>query len=119
MDILRFSGYYSLMAKEKELRGYQRSYLLKTAHKLKPVVMIGRDGYTEGVRAALDNALDLNEVVKLKFQDYKEEKQEIAQKLAEGTQSTLVRVIGNVAVFFRPHRDAEKRKIFLPGTHYS
>lgn len=102
----------------EELQGYQRSHLLELAHGLKPVVMIGRSGYTEAVVKAADSALESHELIKVKFQDFKDEKLVLSEKLASDTGAILVRVLGNIAILFRTSPDPEKRKIFLPGRHF-
>jgi RNA-binding protein len=102
----------------RELRGYQRSRLLELAHELRPVVMIGRSGYTEAVVKAADAALESHELIKVKFQDFKDEKLTLAEKLAADTGAILVRVLGNIAILFRTNPDPDKRKIFLPGGHF-
>jgi len=40
-------------------------------------------------------------LVKMKFSDFKEEKKTLAPEIADRTQSELVTLVGNVAVFFR------------------
>lgn len=99
----------------RELAGYQRRYLQKAAHKLKPVVMIGKNGITDAVMKSTDGALEIHELVKVRFIEYKEEKKELAVKLARGTEAVLVRITGNVALLYRAARDPEKRNIDLPN----
>jgi len=43
-----------------------------------------------------------HELVKVKFDDFKEQKKELAQQLAEKSGSHLVTRVGNVAALFRP-----------------
>jgi len=90
-----------------------RARLAGLAAKLDPVVMLGRSGASEGVREALAAALESHELVKLRFGDFQGEKKELARDLAAATGSELVRVIGNVAVFWKRNPDPEKRKIAL------
>ena len=61
-----------------ELTSKQRAYLRGEAQTIDPIVMIGKDGLTENVTAALDEALTHHELVKVKFQQYKEDVKEIA-----------------------------------------
>lgn len=96
------------------LTSKQRSYLSALATKLEPVAALGRGGMSEAVVKHLAAELDRRELLKLRFTDYKESRDEFARSLAEASGCELVRVIGNVAVFFRRHPDPDKRAISLP-----
>lgn len=89
---------------------------MQKAHDLKPVVMVGKNGLTDALSEAVDEALSAHELIKVKFQDYREARHSIALRLAEFTDSTLVTIIGNIAIFFRAHEDPERQRIRLPGT---
>lgn len=88
----------------------QRKLLEKAAHPLSPVVIVGQGGATEAVETMLSTQLSQHELVKLKFNEYKDEKRELAENLEKATASTLVRIIGNVAIFYREHPEAEKQR---------
>ncbi|MCR4630810.1 MAG: ribosome assembly RNA-binding protein YhbY [Treponema sp.] len=96
-----------------ELTSKQRKILEKAAHDLQPVVIVGGAGMTEGVIQMADKALADHELIKVKFNEYKEEKQELTTELSEKTNSTLVRIIGNVAILFREAEKEEDRKFKL------
>jgi RNA-binding protein len=98
------------------LEGFQRKYLRGLAHSLKPVVYIGQKGLTTEVRKASEAAFESHELIKVKFNDFKEKDQKVAicSRLEIETESTMVGMIGHVAIFFRRHRNAEKRLIVLP-----
>jgi RNA-binding protein len=98
----------------EDLKGFQRSYLSKKAHGLKPVVMIGGNGLTEAVIKAVDTELENHEMIKVKFVDFKEARKELAAELAGKTDAHLVRVIGNIAVLYRYQRDHDKRIYHVP-----
>jgi RNA-binding protein len=68
---------------------------------LKPALKIGKEGLTPGFFAALDDALARHELVKVKFDDFKEQKKELAPQLAEKSGAHLVMRVGNVVVLFR------------------
>ena len=84
-----------------ELTSKQRKELEKAAHDLQPVVIVGGAGVTEGVTKMVDSSLSAHELIKIKFNEYKDEKVELTNKLCEETDATLVRLIGNVAILFR------------------
>jgi RNA-binding protein len=92
----------------------QRSYLCALANGLDPIVTVGKDGPTEGVLSALEAALEAHELVKLRFVVYKDKKGKIAEEFAEASGAELVRLIGNIAILFRPSKNPEKRRISLP-----
>ena len=96
-----------------ELTSKQRAYLRGEAQTIDPIVMIGKDGLTENVTVALDEALTHHELVKVKFQQYKEDVKEIAFRCAELTSSVLVATTGFTAVFYRMKEKSEER-IYAP-----
>lgn len=96
-----------------ELNSKQRKILEKAAHDLQPVVIVGGAGMTEGVIQMADKALADHELIKVKYNEYKEERQELTTELCEKTNSTLVRIIGNVAILFREAEKEEDRKFKL------
>lgn len=97
-----------------ELKGYQRSYLTKESHNLKPVVMIGRNGMSDQVIKAVSEALEAHELIKVKFIDFKESRYDLAGVIAEKTDSILVRVVGNMAIYYREQEEEKKRKYAIP-----
>lgn len=99
----------------KRLKGSERTYLRGLAHHLKPVVFIGEQGVTDNVIQATDEALDTHELIKIRFNSYKEQKKTLAQEIEERTQSEMVGLIGHIAIFYRQHPDEDKRNIQLPA----
>ncbi len=94
-----------------KLTGKERKHLRGVAHDLKPVVLIGQNGLTDGLIEAVNIALDTHELIKIKFIDFKDEKKEIVVELEEATASECVGMIGNVAILFKANKKPEKRKI--------
>ena len=97
-----------------ELTSKQRAYLRGEAQTIDPIVMIGKEGLTDNVKSALDDALFHHELVKVKFQQYKDDVREIAFKCAELTTSVLVATTGFTAVFYRQKEKSEERIYQLP-----
>ncbi|MFP4362555.1 MAG: ribosome assembly RNA-binding protein YhbY [Spirochaetia bacterium] len=102
------------MSTEKKLTGKQRRWLFKKAHDLDPVVIIGKAGPTRELVQAVDAALSDHELLKVKFNDYKDEKKDIAAFLSKETGAYTVWIIGNTVVFYRQNKDTEKRQYNLP-----
>jgi len=54
----------------------------------------------------LDEALRQRELIKVRFDEFKDQKKELARELAERTSSHLVMQVGHVVVLYRK-RDSE------------
>ena len=93
-----------------ELTSKQRKTLEKFAHDLQPVVIVGGAGVTDGVMDKIDQSLASHELLKVKFNEYKEEKVELANEIAEKCNATLVRIIGNVVILYIEAEKEEDRK---------
>ena len=77
------------------------------AQRLKATLKVGKEGLSPQFLAALDEVLKHHELVKVKFDEFKEQKKDLAPQLAEKSRSHLVTRIGNVVVLYRP-RPAEQ-----------
>jgi len=78
------------------------------AQRLKATLKIGKEGLSPSFLAALDEVLEHHELVKVKFDQFKEQKKELAPQLAEKSGSHLVIRVGNVVVLYRPKPVVEK-----------
>lgn len=96
-----------------ELTSKQRKILEKAAHDLQPVVIVGGAGVTEGVISMIANSLKAHELLKIKFNEYKDEKVELTQNICSQCNATLVRIIGNVAILYKEAEKKEDRKYSL------
>jgi RNA-binding protein len=72
------------------------------AQRLKAMFKVGRAGLTPEFIKAVDGALRHHDLLKVKFEELKEQKHELAAQIADQTASLLVTIVGNVAVFHRP-----------------
>ncbi|WP_313120697.1 ribosome assembly RNA-binding protein YhbY [Pantoea septica] len=90
----------------------QKQHLKGLAHPLKPVVMIGGNGLTEGVLAEIESALAHHELIKVKIaSEDRETKQLIVEAIVRETKAGNVQVIGKTLVLYRPSKES---KISLP-----
>jgi len=108
-----------LLSKElmmKKLESFQRKYLRGLAHKLKPVVLIGQKGLTDKVLRSTEQAFEDHELIKMKFNDFKEkeQKKEISELIKNKTGSEIVGTIGHTVILYKQQEDPEKQKIILP-----
>ncbi|GGB00155.1 ribosome assembly RNA-binding protein YhbY [Agarivorans gilvus] len=95
-----------------QLTNKQKQHLKALAHNLKPVVMLGSNGLTEGILAEIELALAHHELIKVKIAtDDREMKQLIADTIVSKVNAVKVQVIGHILVIYRP---SEEQKIELP-----
>lgn len=78
------------------------------AQRLNATIKVGKEGLTPPFIAELDRALQHQDLVKVKFDSFKEQKKELAPQLAEKTGSELIMRVGNVAVLYRAKLVEEK-----------
>ncbi len=95
------------------LDGAQRRFLRARAHHLEPIVQVGRQGLTEGVLRAVDQALDDHELIKVKvLQGAPLERAEAAPQLAAALGAHVAGQMGRIVLLYRMH--AQKPRIVLP-----
>jgi RNA-binding protein len=83
--------------------------LKAASQRLKATFKIGKSGLSPQFVQSLDEALNYNALIKVKFDEFKEEKRAIAPMLADKTSSHLVMLVGNVAVLYR-----KKSETYVP-----
>ncbi|EGM71189.1 MULTISPECIES: ribosome assembly RNA-binding protein YhbY [Shewanella] len=90
----------------------QKQHLKGLAHNLKPVVLLGANGLTEGVLAEIESALAYHELIKVKVASADRElKNAIVDAIVRETQSAKVQLIGHILVIYR---QSPEMKIALP-----
>jgi len=92
-----------------------RSFLRSQAHHLEPVVLIGKNGISDGTVEAVNKALEARELIKIKFREFKDNKQSISDEIAASANCHVVGMIGHTVILFRQNPDPEKQNIRLPG----
>ncbi|MCF6338252.1 MAG: ribosome assembly RNA-binding protein YhbY [Gammaproteobacteria bacterium] len=84
------------------LTNKQNKYLRGLSHDLKPVVMIGNSGVTEGVLNELEARLAHHELIKVRISGVgRDERRQMAESLCKESNSELVNTIGHIAVLYR------------------
>jgi RNA-binding protein len=71
------------------------------AQLLEATFKVGRAGVTAGFIQNISTAFHKHDLIKVRFDEFKEEKDELSAVLAEKTFSQLIMRVGHVAVFFR------------------
>lgn len=92
----------------EELSNRERRELKARAQRLKPMLKVGKEGLSPAFLKAVDDALGHHELVKLKFDDFKEQKKELGPKLAGDVSAALIMQVGHVVVLFRRKPSLEK-----------
>ncbi|HEU0037495.1 MAG TPA: ribosome assembly RNA-binding protein YhbY [Kofleriaceae bacterium] len=95
------------------LTGKQRHHLRALGHELKPVVLVGKGGIDDGLVAAVDQALEDHELVKIKVGEAAGlDRHEAAELIAKRTKSDVAQVLGYTVLLYRAH--PEDPQITLP-----
>lgn len=95
-----------------ELTGKHRRYLRALAHDLSPIVMVGKDGLTAAVFAAVARALLDHELIKVKLgEGAGDDRHAAAAALATATQSDVAQVLGNIVLLYKPHPETPSLKL--------
>ena len=94
------------------LTNKQKQFLKSKAHDLKPVILLGANGLTEGVMAEIDSSLNFHELIKIKVPgEDREQKVLIMDAIIRESKAEKVQVIGKILVLYR---QSEDKKIQLP-----
>lgn len=79
----------------------QQQDLRAQAHHLQPIVQIGQQGLHPAAFAAVSRALRDHELIKVRLHE-PEDKQEMAQELANQTGSDLCGLVGHTVILYKP-----------------
>ncbi len=71
------------------------------AHSLKPVVIVGQAGVTDGVLAETEIALDHHELIKVKIRAERDDRIALSDKICAATKAELIQTIGQIVVLYR------------------
>lgn len=90
----------------KELSGKEKRSLRAEGHHLKPEVNVGKEGVTTGVIKNVMNTFNTKELVKIKIlEKCPLTPKEVAEQLAEGTDSTIVQILGRTILLYKEMED--------------
>ncbi|KGP73127.1 ribosome assembly RNA-binding protein YhbY [Pontibacillus yanchengensis] len=95
------------------LTGKQKRFLRSKAHHLSPIFQVGKTGVTDNMITQIDEALEKRELIKISIlQNNFENKNEVAQELADGAQAQIVQIIGNTIILYK--ESSNNKEIQLP-----
>ena len=93
-----------------ELTSKQRKFLEKSAQPMSPLVLIGGAGVTEEQIKQIQAVIKIHELIKVKFNEFKDEKKELIEKLCNDCNASLVRIIGNIAIIYRENTEKKQKE---------
>lgn len=95
------------------LTGKQRRYLRSLGHHLDPIVQLGKNGLTEGVTQAAEQAIEEHELIKVKLgTECPAERDEVAEQLAASLNAHVAQTLGRTILLYRRH--PKEARIVLP-----
>tara|TARA_B100001175_G_scaffold278847_1_gene255674 strand:- start:689 stop:979 length:291 start_codon:yes stop_codon:yes gene_type:complete len=92
------------------LTSKQRKFLKSKAHHLKPTVLVGKNDINKGVINSIDESLNTNELIKVKFHEGKMT-EDRKKTIAESLECEIAGCIGKTMILFRQNKDKDKQKI--------
>ncbi|MEM9100980.1 MAG: ribosome assembly RNA-binding protein YhbY [Pseudomonadota bacterium] len=94
------------------LSNTQIRFLRQQAHSLKPTVLTGAAGITEGVIEEIKITLEAHELIKVKVRaEDREDKRQMIERIIKQTEAEHVQTIGHTLTLYKP---SKKQKITLP-----
>lgn len=98
------------------LTGKQNRHLRSLAHELKPCVQVGKNGWTDALRAEVDAALLAHELIKVRMTgEVPLTVEDLAERIAAGTEGRVVQILGNTLTVYRRHPNAPKIQLPRAG----
>lgn len=87
----------------------QRAYLRGVANKIEPIFQVGKGGITENLITQLSVALEARELIKITvLKNAPDYAKDLANEIAEGTNSEVIQVIGNKITLFRKRKEKSR-----------
>ncbi|MFC0522535.1 ribosome assembly RNA-binding protein YhbY [Pontibacillus salicampi] len=95
------------------LTGKQKRFLRSKAHHLNPIFQVGKTGVTDNMINQIADVLEKRELIKISIlQNNFDDKNEVANELAQGSGAEVVQIIGNTIVLYK--ESTENKEIQLP-----
>lgn len=92
----------------------QRAFLRSIANNITSIFQIGKNGISDNLIKQVDDALEARELIKLNvLETSPDDINDIANLLAEKTNSTIVQIMGNKITLYRARK--KNSKIILPN----
>ena len=85
----------------EELANRELRALKARAQLLKPMLKVGKDGLSPAFLKELDTMLKHHDLVKVKFDEFKDQRKELGPQMAAGVSARIIMAVGHVIVLFR------------------
>ncbi len=90
----------------------QRAFLRGLANNLTPIFQVGKNGISENLVKQVSDALEARELIKINvLETSPDDISEIANTLAERTNSAIVQIVGNKITLYRLRKKDSKIKL--------
>ena len=87
----------------------QRAYLRGVANTIDSIFQVGKGGVTDVLIQQLSDALEARELIKITvLKNAPDYAKNVANEVAEGTNSEVIQVIGNKITLFRKRKEKSK-----------
>lgn len=96
------------------LDGKSRRKLRALGHHLVPIVIIGQQGVTDAIIAAVDQALYDHELIKLKVNEGPADRHEAAEQLAKALGAQVAQVLGRTVLLYKQREQDSKFDLRQP-----
>lgn len=83
----------------------QRKDIIKKANSIKSKIILGKNGITNSFIKEIENWFSANEIIKVKFNSFKEHKIDFSQKIADLTRSKWIFSIGNTSIYYKINKN--------------
>lgn len=86
-----------------KLTGKQARHLRALGHKLKPIVMVGKEAVTEKLITSCKEQLAAHELIKVKILEAcPQDRKEVAAELAQHTGAGVAQILGRTILLYLP-----------------
>ena len=89
----------------------QRKKLKALAHHVKVFLNIGKQALTDGVIHSINEKIEKDELIKIKFSQNKEDKNLLSREIIKKTQSEEVSLIGHTLTLYKKSKNPQNRHI--------
>lgn len=91
------------------LSKYQKKYLRKRGHQLKPVILMTDAGLSKSVLQEFDSAISHHELIKVRIRAAdRKSRDAMINELCQKGSADLIQRIGNIALIYRANPDLTK-----------
>ncbi len=98
----------------RPLTGAERRHLRGLAHHVRPIVHLGKAGFSDAAAAGIDDALVANELIKVRLLEHAGVRRELAAALEERLGCEVVGIVGHILIVFRRNADPDRHVLKLP-----